>query len=94
MIRRTKSASMKKEKIDFNLKRGTYIDNIEDYQAKHKPPGIGKFDLTKYTGFTEKRQFSPKDKELKIKNNNLDDVIKVAAELPGPGQFNPHVNIS
>lgn len=62
MIRRTKSASIKKEKIDFKLKKGTYIDNIEEYETKHKPPGIGKFDLTKYSDFGDKKRVSPKQK--------------------------------
>jgi hypothetical protein len=30
------------------------------------------------------------NKEVK-KHNNFDDAIKLAAELPGPGNFNPHV---
>lgn len=44
-MKRHKSADLKK--IDLTAKKGTYIDNIEKYEQKHKPPGIGKFDITK-----------------------------------------------
>jgi hypothetical protein len=64
---------------------------LEEFETKHKPPGVGKFDLTKYTDLGTKRFSNMKpNKEIK-KNNNFDDAIKIAAELPGPGQFNPHV---
>ena len=54
---------------------------------------MGKFDLTKYTDLGTKKFSNLKNKDkVIIKNNNFDDVIKLAAELPGPGQFNPHVN--
>lgn len=45
-IKRAKSASVL-NKVDPKLKRGSYIDDIERYQAKTKEPGVGKFDLTK-----------------------------------------------
>jgi len=47
--------------VDLKVKKHTYIDNIEEYEAKHKPPAIGKFDLTKYTGFEKKKQFFDKN---------------------------------
>ena len=93
MIRRTKSASLKKILVDQNLKKYNYLEQMENYEKKHKPPGVGKFDLTKYTSI-KKGKMSPA-REIRengrVKNNNLDDVVKIAAELPGPGQFNPHV---
>ena len=46
---------------------------------------MGKFDLTKYTNFGTKRYSSVKNLAVKIKPNNIDDAIRVAAELPGPG---------
>ena len=45
-MKRTKSADTLK-KVDPNAKRGSYIDDIEKYALKHKPPGVGKFDITK-----------------------------------------------
>ena len=48
--------------------------------------------MTKYTDLGTKKFSSIKlnTKEI-IKNNNFDDGIKIAAELPGPGQFYPHL---
>lgn len=45
-MKRAKSASLLK-KVDPKITRGSYIDDIEKYQAKNKEPGIGKYDLTK-----------------------------------------------
>jgi hypothetical protein len=61
MIRRTKSASLKKIVVNLNVKKGTFIDNIENYEKKHKPPGVGKFDLTKYTGIKQQKGSPAKD---------------------------------
>lgn len=61
MIRRTKSASLKKVVVDLNVKRGTFIDNIELYEKNHKPPGVGKFDLIKYTSIRPKKGSPAKD---------------------------------
>ena len=55
MIIRTKSASLKKILINPNLKRETYLDEIDRYDKNHKPPGVAKYDLTKYTDITKKK---------------------------------------
>lgn len=44
-MKRNKSADL--QKVDLKIKRGSYIDDIEKFEAKHKPPGVGKFDITK-----------------------------------------------
>mgnify|MGYP000551353666 CR=1 FL=1 len=60
MIRRTKSASLKKILVDDKLKKETYIDEMESYEKKHKPPGVGKFNLTKFSDFGTKKHSSLK----------------------------------
>ena len=53
---------------------------------------MGKFDLTKHTDF----EVSPSKLKINkniVKHNNFDDAVKIAAELPGPGQFNPRVDL-
>lgn len=47
----------------------------------------------KYTDLGTKKFSSIKLNKEVIKHNNFDDGIKIAAELPGPGQFNPHVHL-
>lgn len=91
MIRRSKSASLRKIEVDLKASKKTYLDEIAAFQAKNKPPAVGKFDLTKYTDLGTKRFSSIKKANSERKFNNFDDAIKLAAELPGPGQFNPHV---
>lgn len=91
MIRRTKSSSIKKIKVDLKASKKTYLDDIESFVVKQKPPAVGKFDLTKYSDLGTKRYSSVKNLASRIKHNNFDDIIQVAAQLPGPGQFNPHV---
>jgi hypothetical protein len=89
LLKRHKSASLKK--VDLDVKKQTYLDGIDHFEAKHKPPAVGKFDLTKFTDLgTKKFSTVKQNKEVK-KHNNFDDAIKLAAELPGPGHFNPHV---
>lgn len=51
MIIRSKSHSIKKIIVDQNLKRGSHLDYIDHEAKKFKPPGVAKFDLTKYTEF-------------------------------------------
>lgn len=55
MIRRSKSLSIKKIKIDPQAKRDNYLDQMEQYDKRHKPPGVGKFDLTKYTSIKKEK---------------------------------------
>ena len=93
MIRRSKSDSIKKIVVDLKASKKTYLDDITAEVTKHKPPGVGKFDLTRYTDIGTKGHSSVKNLTERVKFNNFDDGIKVAAELPGPGQFNPHVNV-
>lgn len=95
MIRRTKSASIKKPKVDLNAKRGTFIDQIELYEKKNKTPGVGKLDLTKYSSIKKAKSSPAKDmrESNRIRNNNFDDDIRRAVEVPGPGDFNPHVRM-
>ncbi len=52
---------------------------------------MGKFDLTKHSDFEGSSSSKLKMNKDVIKHNNFDDAIKIAAELPGPGQFNPRV---
>ena len=58
MIIRTKSTSLKKILVNPNLKRDTFLDGIDHEAKKHKPPGVGKYDLTKYTSI-KKEKVSP-----------------------------------
>lgn len=53
MLRRNKSASL--NKVNLNAKKNTYLDEIERFENTHKPPGVGKFDLTKFTDLGTKR---------------------------------------
>jgi hypothetical protein len=53
MLKRHKSASL--SKVDLNVKKQTYLDTIEHFENKHKPPGVGKFDLTKFTDLGTKK---------------------------------------
>jgi hypothetical protein len=91
--KRNKSASLRM--VDPKTKRGSYLDNIESYESKHKPPGVGKFDLTRYgsVGGSRKASLMKMNKAIQ-KFNNFDDGLKLAAELPGPGEFNPHVFVA
>ena len=43
--KRHKSADLKK--VDKKICKQTYIDEIDDFAKKHKPPGVGKYDLLK-----------------------------------------------
>ena len=45
-MQKNKSADALK-KVDLGVKKGTFIDDIEKHQAKHKAPGVGKYDITK-----------------------------------------------
>jgi len=54
---------------------------------------VGKFDLTRYGSVGHRKMSLLKPNKEIQKFNNLDDIIKIAAELPGPGEFNPHVYI-
>ena len=83
------SASLRK--VDPKCTRGSHLDNMEAFEAKHKPPGVGKFDLTKYSDIGTKKHPTKKSAEVPRKFNNFDDGIKLAADVPGPGHFNPHV---
>jgi hypothetical protein len=87
MLARSKSTSLKKILVDPNAKKRTYIDNIEQEVTKHKPPGVGKFDLTRYTAFVSKKGSPARDmkEQIRTKSNLFDNCVKLAAELPGPG---------
>lgn len=89
LLRRHKSASLKK--VDLKVEKRTYLDDIAHFENKHKPPGVGKFDLTKFTDLGTKKFSMIKPSKEVQKHNNFDDAIRLAAELPGPGYFNPHV---
>ena len=86
--KRNKSAELR-NKVDPKAKRGHYIDNMEKYEAKHKPPGIGKYDITKDP--YKKKFINLKPKELPRKFNNYDDVKFLSNNVPGAGHYNPHV---
>ena len=51
-----RSASLKK--VDPKCTKKTYIDDIILFEAKHTPPGVGKFDLTKYTDLGTIKRYS------------------------------------
>ncbi len=91
LLRRSKSMSIKKILVNLKTSKRTFLDEIETFNAKFKSPGVGKFDLTKYTEIGKKKYSPLKGSSTKVKYNNFDDAIKLAAELPGPGEFNPHV---
>lgn len=89
-MKRHKSADLKK--VDQKIQRGSYIDDIEKFEAKHKPPGVGKFDITKDPW---KKTFSPlKAKEKPEKPSNMDDIKFLGAGVVGPGHYNPHVKLT
>lgn len=88
--KRAKSASLLK-KVDLKTLRGSYIDDIEKYQTKHKAPGVGKYDITKDP--YAKKFLNLKPKELPIKFNNFDDTKFLSDKTPGAGHYNPHVTI-
>ena len=74
------------------LKRNTIFDDIEKYEAKHKFPGVGQFDLTKDP--FKKTIINIKPKTIPVKFNNLDDIKYVSSSIPGPGFYNPHVFVN
>jgi hypothetical protein len=78
LIKKSKS-SPELNKVNLKAKKGSYIDNIEEFEKKFKPPGIGKFDLTKYSDIGTKKFSSIKPNKDRIKHNNFDDAIKLAA---------------
>ena len=43
--KRHKSADLKK--VDTKMSKRTYIDDIDEFAKKFKPPGVGKYDLLK-----------------------------------------------
>lgn len=73
----------------MKLKRGTYIDDIENHQKKHKAPPVGKYDITKDP--YKKKVVNLKPKDPQVKRNTLDDVVYLSNFNPGSGQYNPHV---
>lgn len=71
MLRRSKSLSIKKVLVDKEACRKTYLDDITAAALKHKPPGVGKFDLTKYSDLGTKRYSSVKNVSKREKFNNF-----------------------
>lgn len=86
--RKNKSADALK-KVNPSLKKWTYIDDIERYEAKHKPPGVGKFDLLKEP--FQKKHIKLKQTEVPTKLSQMDDVKFLSAGTRGVGHYNPHV---
>jgi hypothetical protein len=74
-------------------KRPTWIEDIQRYEQKYRPPAAGKYNLLTASDFNMPKKPTKIQQLLKngTKHSNFDDSIYVAAGVPGPGSHNPHV---
>ena len=70
----------------MKVTKGTFIENIEKHEVRHKSPGVGKYNLIE-----EYKKPKPSKLKPEEKISHLDDICVLANVTPGTGFYNPHV---
>lgn len=76
-------------------KKKTYLDEIIEHAKKEKLPAPGAYNLfkTQKEIDAEMKKLRSKKPGEKVRINYLDEVQYASNDVPGPGNYNPHVII-
>ena len=78
----------KKHKIDFKLRKNTYLEQIESLAKMYKSPGVGRYTLRSESSKSKKKKIS-----IDRKRYFYEDSEYLSTTIPGSACYYPHEEV-